>query len=328
MVGNAGNSGSAVTGSMLSTLSQNTGVQTIIPGSVTGNSTVVGACGPAAAGSAKGFNCGYQGASTDKTGKDDNFRGLTVVGSTMFVSKGSGSNGVDSVYAVNGYQNPATATISILPGFNTTSAKTAGVAATGAPFGLWAPNSTTLYVAFEGDGTEASTTGSFGAGSMGGINKYSLINGTWQLDYSLTNGLNTSFTTTNTDGSAFSVGSTGTPTTLYTQGLRNITGRVNADGSVTIYGVTATVTNSSVSANWDQGANPDQIVQITDKLTATSAAAAGSEVFAVDQTATAGTVFRGVALAPAAAVPEPSTYGLMGLGLAILGGISRRRRQA
>src|SRR5262249_62048964 len=37
----------------------------------------------------------------DKVGKDNNFRGLTVFNSTLYVTKGSGSNGINTVYKVN-----------------------------------------------------------------------------------------------------------------------------------------------------------------------------------------------------------------------------------
>ena len=48
-----------------------------------------------------------------------------------------------------------------------------------------------------------------------------------------------------------------------TDGLRNITGRVNRDGSVTIWAVTSTVSGSG-----DQGADPNQLVAITDNPSA------------------------------------------------------------
>ncbi len=35
---------------------------------------------------------------SDKIGKDDNFRGLTVFNNVLYYTKGSGSNGVNTVY--------------------------------------------------------------------------------------------------------------------------------------------------------------------------------------------------------------------------------------
>src|SRR5271154_4299656 len=37
----------------------------------------------------------------DKPGKDDNFRGVTEFGGAVYVTKGSGSNGIDTVYMTN-----------------------------------------------------------------------------------------------------------------------------------------------------------------------------------------------------------------------------------
>ena len=59
----------------------------------------------------------------DKLGKDNNFRGLTIFNNTLYVTKGSGGNGIDTVYQVgNGgalptLANAASAPITILPGF-------------------------------------------------------------------------------------------------------------------------------------------------------------------------------------------------------------------
>jgi hypothetical protein len=77
-------------------------------------------------------------------------------------------------------------------------------------------------------------------------------------------------------------------------GLRNLTGRVNADGTVSIWAITSTV-----SANVDQGADPNQLVFITDSLANTSAAGAALETFTVLRTARYGEVLRGVSFAPA-----------------------------
>jgi hypothetical protein len=61
----------------------------------------------------------------DKAGKDNNFRGLTIFNNTIYVSKGSGGNGINTVYQVgNAGVLPSGITaelaalpITILPGF-------------------------------------------------------------------------------------------------------------------------------------------------------------------------------------------------------------------
>jgi hypothetical protein len=76
-----------------------------------------------------------------------------------------------------------------------------------------------------------------------------------------------------------------------TDGLRNITGRVNRDGTVTIWAVTSTV-----SGNGDQGADPNKLVAITDSPSA-SAPAAGEQFWTV-KSAGFGDVLRGVSFTP------------------------------
>ena len=133
------------------------------------------------------FNITQLGLKADKIGKDTNFRGLTVFNNVIYVTKGSGGNGINTVYFIdttgfdangkplacpNGVGLPgATATLPaapifydatklqtlgvvpynmcILKGFPTTLAKTA----TSFPFGVWFADAKTLYVADEGDGT-------------------------------------------------------------------------------------------------------------------------------------------------------------------------------
>jgi hypothetical protein len=309
IVGNAGNSGSGVTGATLTALSQNTGVQTITPGATNPNTTVVGAC-TGTAGASKGYQCGFNAnpSSTtgDKTGKDDNFRGLTLSNGNLYVSKGSGSNGVNTVYQVSGYNSPSSATVSIAPGFPTSGTSTA-------PFGIWLANSSTMYVAYEGGDSIAGAGGALA--SMGGITKYSLVNNSWKSDYTITSGLAQGFT----DGNV-AVGADTSATKFYTDGIRNLTGTVNANGTVTLYGVTATLTDSTAGKNWDQGADPDQIVSLTDTVTATTAGP--GEAFTTLETSAAGTVYRGVAVAP---VPLPASVWLLIGGLGGIGGLVRKR---
>ena len=72
----------------------------------------------------------------DKAGKDTNFRGLAEFGGALYFTKGSGSNGVDTVYTVPSLPtvaNAAATTLSIVPGFPTDFAKVTG--GDYAPFG-------------------------------------------------------------------------------------------------------------------------------------------------------------------------------------------------
>jgi uncharacterized protein (TIGR03437 family) len=224
----------------------------------------------------------------DKLGKDDNYRGITIFNNTLYVTKGSGGNGVDTVYQVGTtgtlptLATAATTPINILPGFPTSLAKTA-TAASDYPFGIWFANATTLYVADEGDGTAADAAGS----TTAGLQKWILTNGTWTLAYVLQNGLNL--------GQPYSIANYPTSLNPATDGLRNLTGIVNANGTVTVW-----ATTSTVSANGDQGADPNFVVSITDTLSNTTAAGAANEKFAVVRAANAGEVLRGVCFAPTA----------------------------
>lgn len=301
-VGNAGN-GNGGTG-----ITNGNGVQLIVPGATPGATTPIGA-----------YSITQNGYAADKTAKDSNYRGLTVFNNTLYVTKGSGGNGINTVYQVGTAGTLPTAAgsatpVNILPGFNTTLAKTNAM--TPHPFGLFFANSTTLYVADEGSGamTDFGTTPTTLAG---GLQKYSLVNGTWTLDYTLKGSLIGSSYTVNGAGSL--AGDSLTPTV---DGLRNLTGRVNADGTVTLYAVTST----AGSALGDAGADPNQVVAITDNLGATTAAQVSSEDFNVLKTAALGSAYRGLAIN--AAVPEPESYALAFTALGLLGAVARRRKSA
>jgi hypothetical protein len=221
-VGNAGNGGNpepqeVVTGA---------GVQIIPALTVSELSQTPGAPMPVAS-----FNVSQLAgvpASTDKVGKDDNFRGMTLFNNVLYVTKGSGSNGVNTVYFVDttGTACPSTShtpgiglpvpgaplpttnlaptytsangltnNMCILAGFPTEVNKLTNPVAF--PFGLWFANATTLYVSDEGDGvaTYNVTTNTFtdaaGPVNTGGLQKW-LFNATtqtWQLAYTLRTGL-------------------------------------------------------------------------------------------------------------------------------------------
>ena len=132
------------------------------------------------------FSITQLGDAADKIGKDTNFRGLTVYDNVVYFTKGSGGNGVNTVYFVDttgkacpdgvGLPEPGAAlptspiaydpallqtkgvypyNMCVLQGFPTALKST-----TSFPFGLWFANPHTLYVADEGNGDNTYSTSS------------------------------------------------------------------------------------------------------------------------------------------------------------------------
>ena len=164
------------------------------------------------------FSVTQLGDPADKVGKDDNFRGLASYGNVLYYTKGSGSNGVSTVYFldITGKACPSGV----------------GLPVPGAPL----PTSPLAY-------------------------------------------------------DPATVGSAGLPWAPATDGLRNITGQVNRDGTVTVWAITSTV-----SGGGDQGADPNKLVAITDRPSA--AAPAAGESFRTVRAAGYGQVLRGVSFTP------------------------------
>jgi hypothetical protein len=287
------------------------------------------------------FSITQLGLKADKVGKDTNFRGLTIFDNVVYFTKGSGGNGINTVYFIDtsGFDGtgkplacpngagvprafadlPASPihynaallqtqgvvpyNMCVLSGFPTALAKSP----TAFPFGVWFADAKTLYVADEGDGT---ATFDAGAGkythasqqTTAGLQKWVFddTHGTWKLAYVLQAGLDL--------GVPYTIGGyptgnsprTGNPWSPAADGLRNITGRVNRDGTVTIWGITSTV-----SGNGDQGADPNKLLMITDNLAATSLPA--GESFNTLQTARFAEVLRGVSLTPGTGVRRDDT---------------------
>ena len=251
------------------------------------------------------YGLGKNGAD-DKPGKDDNFRGITEYKKALYFTKGSGSNGVQTVYTVvsapqspAGFKptpdsGPATGNvlptvanagqqaIAILNGFPTDSSRASLADGTSGgdytPFALFFANDHTLYVTDEGTGNSADA-------AHAGLEKWILgTNGTWTLAYTLTGGL---------IGKIDSklVGYDGQYPDVTTIGLRNLTGSVNKDGTVTLWAATSTS-----SASGDNGADPNRIVEITDEVAATTLTGkVTGESFRTIAGPRYGTVYRGVA---------------------------------
>ena len=238
----------------------------------------------------------------DKPGKDTNFRGLTIFNNTLYVSKGSGGNGINTVYQVGApgvlptgnAKALAGVPITILPGFPNTTASTS----TSFPFGMWFANATTLYVCDEGDGMLVSppvngNVADAQSQATAGVQKWSLVNGTWTMLYVLQDGLNI--------GVPYGVANYPAALNPATGGCRNMTGEHNNDGTVTLYAITSTI-----SANGDQGADPNKLVKVSDVLNATALPQGDADNdradrpghFVTIRSALAGEVFRGVAFAP------------------------------
>jgi hypothetical protein len=315
-VGNAGNGGNPQPNGIL----LGAGAQILAPAKLPESAQVPGAPTPVAS-----FSVTELGGKADKLGKDDNFRGLTVFQNVIYFSKGSGSNGVNTVYFVDtsgkacpkgvgipaaGAKLPTTplafdaATLStvglpnntcILAGFPTTPNKSATT--TAFPFGIWFADAQTLFVADEGDGYAggADLYTHAAAQTTAGLQKWVFDSQTaqWKLAYLISDGLEL--------GQPYSIAgyprgnnsATGLPWAPATDGLRNITGRVGPDGTVFIWGITSTV-----SGNGDVGADPNRLVLAVDLLHNADPTKAARERFVTLRTARLAEALRGVSFTP------------------------------
>ncbi|QNI30706.1 hypothetical protein H7849_16425 [Alloacidobacterium dinghuense] len=245
----------------------------------------------------------------DKPGKDTNFRGMTIFNDTLYVAKGSGGNGINTVYQLGtpgvlpttgnapsgGLVNEP---FTILPGFPDTSASTNSPGGD-YPFGIWFANATTLYVCDEGDliyTPNQVINGQVNVADAGtlataGLQKWVLTttasgSQTWVREYVIQNGLDL--------GAPYSVRNYPASIEPAAGGCRNIIGVVNHDGTATIYAITSTI-----SQNGDNGADPNKLVKVADRISDTQPATNGHlDRFVTIRSARAGEAFRGVALAP------------------------------
>ena len=270
------------------------------------------------------FSITALGDKADKVGKDDNFRGLTVFNNVLYYTKGSGGNGVNTVYFVdttgkacpNGVGLPVAGAplpsaplpyaantlqtsglptnMCILAGFPTGLAKNPPVSY---PFGLWFANKTTLYVADEGDqyqgGADLYTHAA--AQTTAGLQKWTFNAATnqWQLAYVLKNGLGIGTPYTVAGYPTGNNPATKLPWAPATDGLRNITGLVGPNGLTAIWAITSTVSGAG-----DQGADPNRLYVVVDLLNNTNPTLAAKLPFFEIQSANFGEVLRGVAFTP------------------------------
>jgi hypothetical protein len=277
------------------------------------------------------FSVTELGDKADKIGKDDNFRGIAISNNVLYFTKDSGSNGVNTVYFVdttgkacpNGIGLPAAnaklpatpltydpaalqttglpSNMCILAGFPAVLAKNATAPAF--PAALWFANATTLYVDDEGDGFASDSTlyTHAAAQTTAGLQKwvFNRSTNTWNLAYTLTNGLQLGVPYTVHGYPAGTNAATSLPWAPATDGLRNMEGRVNRDGTVTVWAITSTV-----SGGGDTGADPNRLVAINDRLSNTSATVAARERFSIVSQAAFAEVLRGVSFAPGTGVDD------------------------
>jgi hypothetical protein len=295
------------------------------------------------------FNVRQLGLAADKSAKDNNFRGLTLSNDVIYMTKGSGGNGVDTVYfldptgtacpsggvgvpsstatlpSASSWTSPTFSTsdpalgliaknpgltptnMCILDGFPTTSAHGANDASL-YPFGIWFANPDTLYVADEGAGDATFSNGVYtaaAASTTAGLQKW-VFNGTqWNLAYTIQSGLNLGAPYSVANGPKDQVYPTGENSYVNSaghtvdvgnwapanDGLRNLTGQVSPNGTVTLWATTSTVSGSG-----DQGADPNSLVTVTDNIAATSLPT--GETFSPVVSPTWGQVVRGVSFTP------------------------------
>lgn len=226
-----------------------------------------------------------------KEGSGNNRDFIGTLGSPPATSTYNSQNGPTMIAGYGSSNGHGTLTITA---GTTNGINSAGQAINLSPQDYFFANSTTLYVADSGD--PKNSGGSTSGLGDGGLQKWSLVNGSWVLDYTLSVGLNL-VANTSTDGSS---------------GLYGLTGEV-VGNEVELF-----ATNYTLS-DLDQ----TYLYSITDVLSDTTNP--GDEDFIELAAAPADTTFKGVAFAPEAATPLPASWTFMLIGLAGLGFAAYRR---
>ena len=277
------------------------------------------------------FNITQLGDKADKVGKDDNFRGLTIFDNVVYLTKGSGGNGVNTVYFVdttghacpNGVGVPAPgARLPTAPlAYDPTQLQTAGVcpatcASSAASRRPW-PSQEQRRRSRSGSGSRTRTR--FTSPTKATANTFDdrhghytdaarrpprpaevgvrHATGSWQLRVHAAGRTRTSASPT--PSPAYPTGDNPRPAC---RGRRPPTGCATspaastATARATIWAITSTV-----SGNGDQGADPNKLVAITDVLANTNPPY-GRRDFRTVRTAGFGEVLRGVSFTPGSGV--------------------------
>jgi hypothetical protein len=191
-----------------------------------------------------------------------------IYNNVLYYTKGSGGNGVDTVYFVDTTGNACPNGVGLPQlAYNASTVTTTGL-----------PSNMCILAGFP---TTLAKTASTTAGLQKWV--FDAQAGAWKLAYTLQSGLNLGQPYTVPGYPIGNNAGTGLPWAPARDGLRNLTGRVNPDGTVTIWAM-----SSTVSGGGDQGADPNRLVAITDR-TAASTLPVG-ESFKTLQTAEAGSV--------------------------------------
>ena len=279
-----------------------------------------------------GFNISQLGYALDKSTKDNNYRAIAIHDNVVYYTKGSGGNGINTVYFVDttgkacpgtgvglpasGAQLPTTPPAFTVQNFGTATKPNNGLvrtnmcilkgfptnlatSTTNFPFGMWFANDHTLYIADEGSGDNTFANGQYvnstaAAQPNAGLEKWVLSGGSWHLAYTLQNGLGL--------GEPYTV--PGYPTGLNTgPGGTGGPWSPATDGLRALTGrvdrdgiATIWAVTSTVSGSGDTGADPDKLVEIADPVSATTPSP--WERFWTVRTAKFGQVLRGVSFTP------------------------------
>ena len=167
---------------------------------------------------------------------------------------------------------------------NTVNSSSIGKTINLSPENFFFANATTLYVADSGAPKIGNSAGD------GGLQKWVLQNGSWNLAYTLSQGLNLSANTATTG----------------TSGLYGLTGTV-VNGEVELFATNYTLSDT----------DPTYLFGLSDQLSATSAQA--GESFTTLETAPTDANFKGVAFAPVSPTPLPGSAILFLSGIGFLG---------